>query len=192
MPTDDGGPPEPKPVKTGAPRNGYGLTYGGGPSLTLTEAKAATICAAAKTHPSVKTAAHACGVPVRTLREWLRRGAMPGAHPTLSAFATDFMAAIAEHARTKFSEFESACRDGHPSAGVLLKYIDRRFSDTDNDIVENAISGGAKRSDNIEDLLLNPTPRLRGLLAKTGWVRAEDWNHPGVVQTTGEPTKESE
>lgn len=177
-------PHESAPHPTGLARHAYHPRNASG-SLTLTPEIHAGLCDAIKTHPSLQTAAHSQGVSVRRVHDWVRRGSMPGAHPALAKFALEFAEASAAHARDKYREYNEALQEGEPAkAATILKYIDTRYPERNPDLVENAMSGKGKRSDNLEELLLNPTPRLLGLLQKTGWVRRE------VVTTTGEPKAE--
>ena len=164
------------------------LFQAGGTALSLTQEIHDGLYKAIKTHPTMETAAHSQGVSLRCLQNWIRRGSLPGADPRLVAFTAAFAAARAEVARENYEEYNRAIKDGEPAlAAAIDKQICRRFPERDPGLIENAISGSAKRSDSLEELLLNPTARLLGLLQKTGWVRKEGWNHAGVITTAGEP-----
>lgn len=187
-------PHEKAPHPPGLPLNAYNARtqpnsiIKRGRGLSLTPELHAGLCAAVKTHPSLQTCAHSQGISLRLLQEWMRRGSLPGADERLVAFTTEFAAARAQHAEDKQRECDALLQEGNAAAAsVVQRYIDKRFPEENPNLIEHAISGKSKRSDNIEELLLNPTPRLLGLLQKTGWVRRTGWNHAGVIATTGEP-----
>lgn len=181
-------PHEPAEHPRNLPARAYANTAarpGAGPPLNLTSALAEALVAAVGIYPSLTSAAHACGCSIQTVGHYVRRGSMPGAPPILAEFSKEYARAIADHGRDKLEQFERACKDGNPAAGVLFKYIEKRFSDKEGVSVEGMLNGSGRRSDNLEELLRNPTPRLLGLLHRTGWRRPDDWNHPGVIPTEG-------
>ncbi len=132
------------------------------------------LCKAVREHPTLGTAAHSCGVSVKTLKSWLRRGSEPGANPILIKFALDFAAASAAEAKEAKTTYHKLVKEGSNQAATQLKYMNFKWRDREIDDLEDILSGdGKKKSDDLEKLLLDPTPRLRGLLAKTGWERRD-------------------
>jgi hypothetical protein len=143
----------------------------------------ALIDAVAK-YPTLETVCGSQGKSVQTVLNWIRRGQQAGA-PTLHArFATAFIKADAEFAGWCHRQFMDLVADrfGSRSAKILLEMMDRRWKLGEGSDVMAVLKQGAKRTDDLEALLMNPSPRIRGLLAKTGWSRPEGWDAPTPVR----------
>lgn len=162
-----------------------------GRNTLCTDAVSAAICAAIPAHPSIKAACHACGFSMGTVANWVRRGSLPGANPAMTRFALDFAAAVAAHGKERKAAFERLADEGSPGATQVLRYMRHRnmMDDSEAD-VETMLTSSSKKSDSLEQLLLHPTPRLLGLLARCGWSRPPDWSNSEHILTTGESAPE--
>lgn len=157
---------------------------------SITPQLADQLVEAVQVHPTMRTAAHSCGVPIKTLQDWVRRGGLPGADPKLAEFVDRFMKANADKARRVMADFEAQAAAGSTGAAQTLKFMQVRWKDTEADDIEAMLASGAKKTDSLEQLLLHPTPRLRGILDKCGWMSKPGFNHDNVVETTGETKPE--
>lgn len=171
-----------------APANSRGALPTNGMYLAISPQIHEELVSAIRRFPTFRTACAACLVSHNTVTSWLRRGAMAGAPVELARFAADFVRADAEHALEIFELFMKAARDGKRGAGELLKFMSAKWHMSSDFDVSSLLDGGSKRSDNLHELLKNPTPRLRAILAVCGWVRHPMWGTPDwnrVIQTVG-------
>jgi hypothetical protein len=159
----------------------------------LTPERSAQLCEAISTYPNFKTACAACFVSDKTVVSWLRRGTLPDAAPLMAEFAATFLKADSDHARTCYEMFKTLAAQGNGTANAILKYMTSRWKLGDQEDLVAATEQGKKKTDNLEALLRDPTPRLQHLLRLTGWVRHAAWgteNWGKVINTTGETAPE--
>ncbi len=155
----------------------------------LTEERANDLIEAIGIYPNFKTACAACFVSDRTVLNWIRRGSLPGASEQLQDFVARFLKADADHAKSCFEAFKEHARAGNGVAAQVLKYMTSRWKIGDQEDLMAATELGKKKSDNLEALLTEPTPRLHHMLRVTGWIRHPAWGTESwgkVINTTGE------
>lgn len=154
----------------------------------LSAERSADLVKAIGQYPNFKTACAACFVSDKTVMSWLRRGTMSDAAPLMAEFAASFLKADAEHAKSCYDEFKLQARGGNGVASQILKYMTSRWKLGDQeDLMANA-DVGKKKTDNLEALLREPTPRLHHMLRVNGWVRHPAWGTESwgqVINTTG-------
>lgn len=161
----------------------------------LTNERADALCIAIAEYPNFRTACAACSVSHSTVMSWLRRGTLPGAPPLMSEFAERFLRADAEHARTCYTTFKLLAENGSGTANAILKYMTSRWKVNEQEDLVGLVEAGKKKTDNLEALLISPTPRLQHLLKATGWVRHPAWGTETwgqVINTTGVASAETE
>ncbi len=154
-------------------------------SASIPQELADRLVAAVHTHPTITTAAHACGVSIALLRNWIRRGSQADAPPELADFAGRFAAAHSEVAAKTLAQFKEQVAEGNKAAGHTLKYMNQRFRDREAADVEDMITGSAKKTDSLEKLLLKPTPRLMAILDKCGWMSKPGFTHGASILAEG-------
>jgi hypothetical protein len=127
-------------------------------------------------HPTFETVCASQGVSVDTVKNWIRRGQQPNAPRVLERFAEAMCQAEADHGKMMYGAYLQALRSpmGANTARVIFEMIKLRWKiGSGAELLASA--KGPKRTDDLEAMLANPSPRLRAVLKKTGWVRAEGW-----------------
>lgn len=134
-------------------------------------------------YPTLETVCGSQGKSVQTVMNWVRRGHRVDAPEIYRRFAIAFVKADSEFAGWCHRQFLELVADkfGSRSAKILLEMMDRRWKLGEGSDVMAVLKQGAKRTDDLEALLMNPSPRIRGLLNKTGWTRPDSWEPPTPV-----------
>lgn len=154
----------------------------------LTEERAAALVEAIRLYPNFKTACASCFVSDKTVMSWLRRGTMSDSSPLLAMFAANFLKADADHAKDCYDSFKAMAAEGNGVASQILKYMTGRWRASEQDDLMAQVDVGKKKTDNLEALLREPTPRLLHMLRVTGWIRHAAWGTDSwgkVINTTG-------
>lgn len=142
-------------------------------------------------YPTLETVCGSQGKSVATVMNWVRRGQRADAPELHRRFAIAFVKADSDFAGWCHQRFLELVADkfGSRSAKILLEMMDRRWKLGEGSDVMAVIKQGAKRTDDLEAMLANPSARIRALLQKTGWVRASNWEpvvHQLPASTSGE------
>lgn len=131
-------------------------------------------------YPTFETVCGSQGKSAQTVLNWLRRGQRADAPELYRRFSAAFVKADSEFAGSCHMQFLSLVHDkwGSRSAKILLEMMDRRWKLGEGSDVMAVIKQGAKRTDDLEAMLMKPSARVRALLAKCGYVRPDNWEPP--------------
>lgn len=139
---------------------------------------------AIRRHPALTDAADACGVHVRTLQLWVKRGLLPNPEPAYHALAVAARRSRAMLRGKLFGFLVEGAKNDPKWAAYLLERMDEEGEIT----WESTVPGPGEQAVNLKHIMANPPPEVLAAIEAAGMklVPLEPGDHQPLQITEGE------